>query len=57
MPVEINELVIKAKVSDNYNSDTPVNAENASKKKQDALKPLEKSVQELIDILKRKNER
>lgn len=57
MPVEINELVIKAKVSDNCNSETLRSADSSIKQKEDVLRPLEKSVQEIIEILKRKNER
>jgi len=59
MPVEILELVIKAKVSDQPNGAqgaAPVaNALNAQNDEQ--LGALEKAVQEALEILKRKNER
>lgn len=57
MPIEISELVIKAKVNETQppaqgNGSAPGNTGNGA-----ALEPVEKAVKEILDILKRKNER
>lgn len=57
MPIEISELVIKAKVNESQppaqgNSNTSNGNHNET-----ALEPLERAVKEIMDILKRKNER
>lgn len=57
MPIEIMELVIKAQVTEagsaNQNgSNSTQTAVNAA-----ALEPIEKAVKEVMEILKRKNER
>ena len=58
MPVEINELIIKTKISD-----TPApaqsNVADASNTavNESAIESVEKAVKEIMDILKRKNER
>lgn len=57
MPIEISELVIKAKVNESQppaqgNSNTSNGNHNGT-----ALEPLERAVKEIMDILKRKNER
>jgi len=57
MPVEINELVIKATVAERCGPNADNTAGNAGKNKDGALKPVEESVQKIIEILKRKNER
>lgn len=57
MPVEINELVIKAKISDTgAPSQTGDNTSGATINEA-ALEPVEKAVKEIMKILKRKNER
>ncbi|MBK9337289.1 MAG: hypothetical protein IPM98_12220 [Lewinellaceae bacterium] len=58
MPIEILELVIKAKVAD-PNAAESGNQAPASNDQIDkaALKPVVQSVQAILDILKRKNER
>lgn len=57
MPVEINELLIKARVSESgQTAQNGGNTENGSVN-ETALEPLEKAVKEIMDILKRKNER
>lgn len=59
MPVQIEELVVKAHVLDNKNK----SAEAEEKGKEEtcpdetSLKPIENAVKEIMDILKRKNER
>lgn len=60
MPVEIMELVIKARVGDGQqdppeNNRPPANRQNGQEKAR--LKALERSVQEALEIIKRKNER
>ena len=60
MPVEIMELVIKAKVSDQNTSNAnaaPASNSGANAQQNEQLKLIEKTVLETIDILKRKNER
>lgn len=57
MPVEINELLIKARVSESgQTAQNGGNTENGSVNEA-ALEPLEKAVKEIMAILKRKNER
>jgi len=57
MPIEILELVIKATVSEP--EPTAANNRNAGTDTANAaaLEPVEKAVKEIMDILKRKNER
>lgn len=58
MPIEIMELVIKAKVTENganASAGGQTSTDNASIKA--ALKPIEKSVEALTQMLKRKQER
>lgn len=58
MPIEINELVIKAAVSE---SGTGAPGNNTSTTQtnnpQTPSEPVEKAVKEILNILKRKNER
>lgn len=60
MPVEIMELVIKARVGDGQqdpseNNRPPIGRQNGPDNAR--LKALERSVQEALEIIKRKNER
>lgn len=56
MPIEIMELVIKATVSETQQSPNNRNA-GANTVHAAATEPVEKAVKEILDILKRKNER
>jgi Family of unknown function (DUF5908) len=58
MPVQIEELVVKAHVSDGKSEpqseeQTQINAQI----EEGLLKPIEHAVKEIMEILKRKNER
>ena len=59
MAIEINELVIKAKIADSADKDTSTdNADDAgSSTNQAALKEVEKAVNAALEIMNRKNER
>lgn len=59
MPVEINELVIKAKVVDADCNDQSANDadETGSTTNQPALQQVEKTVNEALELFNRKNER
>ena len=57
MPVEINELVIKATISDAADSSKSTSESAGSLGKESALELVEKAVKEVMDHLKRKNER
>jgi hypothetical protein len=57
MPVQINELVIKATVSGSPGTSSNDCTTSTDTKTDITLKPIEKSVQEILEILKRKNER
>lgn len=57
MPVEINELVIKAKISDTGASTQNEGSNSGATVNEAALEPVEKAVKEIMNILKRKNER
>lgn len=57
MPVEINELHVKAKIADqeaNSTQDSKASTENRSSY---SSKKLDKAVKHLSDMIKRKNER
>jgi Family of unknown function (DUF5908) len=57
MPVEINELVIKATISDAADSSKSTSESAGSLGNESALELVEKAVKEVMDHLKRKNER
>ncbi|NBC08654.1 MAG: hypothetical protein GVY26_15800 [Bacteroidetes bacterium] len=58
MPVIISELLIKAKVADQDNaSQNSGPTGNTPAVDEDALKPIEKAVNTLTEMMKRKNER
>jgi hypothetical protein len=59
MPIEINELVIKAKIADSASNDSSHDAEDdaGSGTNQAALKEVEKAVNTALEIVNRKNER
>jgi len=58
MPVEINELVVKAKVVESECNDESTNTDDTeSTASQTALRQVEKAANEALEILNRKNER
>lgn len=58
MPIEIMELIIKAKVTENgAGTSSGGQAATDSQAIKDALKPVQKSVEALTQMLKRKQER
>lgn len=61
MPIEIMELVIKAKVGDaergNSNSNRMGLSTTNTSEKDEKIAALERAVQESMEIIKRKNER
>lgn len=57
MPVEINELVIKATISDSTDSSKSTANSSGSVVNESAIDLVEKAVKEVMNHLKRKNER
>jgi hypothetical protein len=57
MPIEILELVVKAKVTETDTSPQTNHNTSGTQPTQASLAPIEKAVQEVMEILKRKNER
>ena len=57
MPVEIMELVIKAKVAESGSATENDGSNTGSSVNAAALAPIEKAVKEMMEILKRKKER
>ena len=57
MPIEINELVIKATVTDQNNTSGTNNGTTANDTANATPAAVEKAVKEIMNILKRKNER
>lgn len=58
MPVEINELIIRARVNEPQPAAGMQPESGASQPKKDtALKSIQRAAEEVMDILKRKNER
>lgn len=59
MPVEIMELVIKAKVTDQQSQQqgAPLAPATSNSQNDAQVKAVEKAVQEVLEIIKRKNER
>lgn len=58
MPVEINELIIRARVNEPQPAaGTQPETGADSSKKDGALKSVRRAVEEVMDIVKRKNER
>ncbi|MBK8965777.1 MAG: DUF5908 family protein [Saprospiraceae bacterium] len=57
MPIEILELVIKAQVGPSESNGQNDANPGQNQPDRSALKPVEKSVRAIMDILKRKNER
>lgn len=64
MPIEINELIVRARVGDNPNAQNNSNVPGASPSVSSAhsstareVQALEKAVEEALHLIKRKNER
>lgn len=57
MPVEINELSIKASVCESRDPTADCNTSTSGAGQQAALDTIEGTVNEIMDTLKRKNER
>ncbi len=57
MPIEITELIIRAKVEVSENAQPSSNNASANQSESAQTEALEKAVHEMLDILKRKKER
>ena len=58
MPIEIQELVVRGTVSQNTGIDEAMGQEYSDVlQNQSSNEPLERAVQEVLDLIKRKNER